>query len=599
MFCSGLGKRDQLVKMQQKELIADLQAKLAEKEDENRSLTQQIKIIDQEDSSLAGQLKGAKKEIAALAKKNRTMEQANSSLRDKMKEKDSRSLKQQIQENAVLKRQNASLTEQMRILGQKNTSLENEAEAAKNRCAFLEHVLETAGRVQRMVAEALRKKRQENAKLKGRYQRMVQENNRLKDNIDTVEQENESLKHFQQDLASSRDDLQRNEQEIALLTDQRNVLQARSDQLAACILGLEQEKASLEQRLDAQVDGATWQFQGDSGEWISFPARANKELMGKFRQNDFCHIIIDGKPYSVDFKARSQMNQNTGKRRAIRCLFDLPRHWNMTEEEGLTFLKGTGPGPVSFFGMFAGPGPNLAQLMQKVNDCNLLVRLQMVLNQSLSRHDGAICTCIHGSSNFVVKEAFQIRNPHLWRRYRRFVRSTQDKHKQHGISPDTISPSLCNVLTDFGDEIEVDQAGNERLLLHGTKTFDIAKIIATEGFDNRVCRDGFYGKGTYFAAQSCKSAQYATDCGFHQKASHHLLGTILLARVAIGDPFYAQGLCQDCSRPPEKNGVRADSIIARPGIPNGLAGAVQSHMEVVTFDPAQVYPEFILRFTEE
>ena len=51
--------------------------------------------------------------------------------------------------------------------------------------------------------------------------------------------------------------------------------------------------------------------------------------------------------------------------------------------------------------------------------------------------------------------------------------------------------------------------------------------------------------------------------------------------------------------PPEKYGVRADSIIAMPGIPNGLPGhATQGHMEVVTFDPAQAYPEFIVRFIE-
>ena len=50
--------------------------------------------------------------------------------------------------------------------------------------------------------------------------------------------------------------------------------------------------------------------------------------------------------------------------------------------------------------------------------------------------------------------------------------------------------------------------------------------------------------------------------------------------------------------PPEKNGVRADCIIARPGTSNGLADP-QSHLEVVTFDPAQVYPEFIVRFQEQ
>ena len=56
---------------------------------------------------------------------------------------------------------------------------------------------------------------------------------------------------------------------------------------------------------------------------------------------------------------------------------------------------------------------------------------------------------------------------------------------------------------------------------------------------------------------------------------------------------------QDNQGPPEKNGVRADSIIAKPGIPNGQPAGVQSHMEVVTFDPAQAYPEYIVKFTEE
>ena len=54
------------------------------------------------------------------------------------------------------------------------------------------------------------------------------------------------------------------------------------------------------------------------------------------------------------------------------------------------------------------------------------------------------------------------------------------------------------------------------------------------------------------------------------------------------------------SGPPEKYGVRADSIIAKPGIPNGQNGGfgLQFHMEVVTFDPGQAYPEFIVKFRE-
>ena len=54
------------------------------------------------------------------------------------------------------------------------------------------------------------------------------------------------------------------------------------------------------------------------------------------------------------------------------------------------------------------------------------------------------------------------------------------------------------------------------------------------------------------------------------------------------------------SGPPTKNrgghDVLPDSVIAKPGIPNGRGG--QRHMEVVTFSPEQAYPEYILRYVE-
>lgn len=103
-------------------------------------------------------------------------------------------------------------------------------------------------------------------------------------------------------------------------------------------------------------------------------------------------------------------------------------------------------------------------------------------------------------------------------------------------------------MIDFATDIKVDQANNELLPLHGTPTFDVAKVIATEGFDHRVAGHGLYGHGTYFAAQSCKAAQYATVHGMSLKAFKQLVGTMLLARVAIGDPVYTQSECPHLSR---------------------------------------------------
>ena len=272
---------------------------------------------------------------------------------------------------------------------------------------------------------------------------------------------------------------------------------------------------------------------------------ANKKLMVKLGEgHEMCEIVIGRKTYEIDFKKSSQMNVRTKKERRIRCFFDLPAHWQMTNEDALNFRKDSLRAPIA-------PPDALANFMQLqvVTDQDIKSKLEEVLNKSLSRHDGSHCNCLHGSSKYVVTEAYQVSNLPLWRRYQRFVRSMQDKHKQHGVSVEEINPSVVSeALTEFARELKVDLAGNERLLLHGTGDLKVAKAIATEGFDNRVARNGLFGKGTYFAAQTCKSAQYATLDGTKSKASPQMVGTMLIARVAIGDPFYTEGHCNKLTR---------------------------------------------------
>ena len=266
---------------------------------------------------------------------------------------------------------------------------------------------------------------------------------------------------------------------------------------------------------------------------------SNKELMVKFGEgHETCKIVIDRRTYQIDFKESSQVNELTKKKRRIRCFFDLPNHWQITNEDALELLKDRLQVPISQTHTLV----NFAQL-HAVTDQDMKSRLADLLNRSLSRHDGSHCGCLHGWSDFVVTEAYQVNNLPLWRRYQRCVRSIQDKHKLHGIFPESISPSVGKALTEFARDLTVDLAGNERFLLHGTRDFEIARGIATEGFDNRVARDGLFGKGTYFAAQTCKSAQYAIEDGWKKIASPQMVGTMLIARVAIGDPFYTPEPC--------------------------------------------------------
>eukprot|EP00438_Fugacium_kawagutii_P001121 Skav218112 [mRNA] locus=scaffold759:204027:222910:- [translate_table: standard] len=303
--------------------------------------------------------------------------------------------------------------------------------------------------------------------------------------------------------------------------------------------------------------------------------RANKEVMKRFKEHhQSCQITIQhGQVYHIDFSQKSQMNLQTKKERKIRCFFGLPPHWEMTDEEALADLKSASFEPI-----------------RRVTDGDMVSKLQRVLNQSLRRADGTCCTCPHGASEYVVKEAYQIENLLLLQNYRNYALRMLGKHQRHGITVASCPP-VSKALAEFAEGLAVDQAGNQRLLLHGTRSFEIAKTIAMEGFDNRA--EGLYGRGTYFAAQTCKSAPYAIPNGFYAKASSQMWGTMIVARVAIGDAFHTPG-------PPKQNGVRADSIIAEVGIPNGQPGSgLQAHVEFVTFDPAQAYPEFIVRYTEE
>ncbi|CAK9020149.1 unnamed protein product [Durusdinium trenchii] len=353
--------------------------------------------------------------------------------------------------------------------------------------------------------------------------------------------------------------------------------------------------------LQPQLDGETWQYQARSGEWATFQDKHSLELIHKFLEgHQTCELMIDGQVYEYDFNRMVQTNKRTKRERRIRFCSNLPEHWRISDCD---FLKMLQPG-------IQGNGQEGSDhRISLVTDSAILSTLENLLNRS---NDGTVCSCLHGESTFRLVEAYQIKNWQLWRRYQRHVRSIVEKHKQFAIKPTgVVDPPVGEALTQFAKDIEVNLEGNEFLLLHGTRDFDLAQEIANEGFDSRIARSGgLYGSGTYFAAQTCKSAQYATHKGREEKASRQMIGTVLVARVAIGDPFYTPKQCPDQKRPPKKPGSRCqggaskttmeyDSIIAKPGIPNGQRNGQQAHMEFVTFALHQSYPEYILRFIEE
>ena len=288
----------------------------------------------------------------------------------------------------------------------------------------------------------------------------------------------------------------------------------------------------------------------------------------------FCIISSNRK---LDFDKMTQISSS--KERRIKCSFGIPAHWSITDQDFLEKLK-----------MMNSPGhaPSFDCRVQEVVGDDVLQEFSKLLNASAYHHEdilgrASFSTC---ETNFRVQKVFQVQNWDLLRRYIMCCQDLQKSRKSTGMA--SIEPAVGEALQKKYESMRLEDGigavQNECLLFHGT-SFETAKIIANEGFDSRLARDGYYGKGTYFASQSCKSAQYSRDSFSHK--------CIILARVALGHPHYADRCNNRWTRPPPD----ADSVIARPGEMGGHHGRYQTHMEFVIFDARwQAYPEFIVLY---
>ena len=132
---------------------------------------------------------------------------------------------------------------------------------------------------------------------------------------------------------------------------------------------------------------------------------------------------------------------------------------------------------------------------------------------------------------------------------------------------------------------------NEFYMFHGT-SLKKAMSICQNGFNPKVAaRNCLYGKGSYFAINSCKSHQYSS-----QNPSNLVM---LVCRVAMGSSYPTTGSHEGQKRPPMNRatpGRHYDSIFAQREIANGRQ---QKHNEYVVFDRDQVYPEYIVQYTVE
>ena len=213
-------------------------------------------------------------------------------------------------------------------------------------------------------------------------------------------------------------------------------------------------------------------------------------------------------------------------------------------------------------------------------------------------HGTAHTTClgIDGTGNTrraKVLSVERVENLPLWKQYWHKKHELVDTHHANNVHVKPLNPPVVHSGKGKGGAGLLDADGllepglNEVYLFHGT-TSEVADIITCHGFDERVANvSGLYGAGVYFANQSCKAAQYAQDSG---------VKTLIVARVTLGDAYYATSNLSQHRRPPERDtrigwkpGLTYDCVVAN-------TGGSQAHRELIVYDHRQAYPEYVVRF---
>jgi len=377
------------------------------------------------------------------------------------------------------------------------------------------------------------------------------------------------------------------------------------------------------------VAQGVWQFQANGGSWMSFAPEFSEKIMEAFLKGQSEFVVqISGVPYTEDFDDMLQTNHDTGKERPIRCNFGLPSHWSssneaifgrlppkavLTNDRALSEYESDVAfrGRIADYDTDASDDPMVPRhrptrrktkrdkltfdsVTVRITDGSKLDEFTKLLRESVFHHEengfSGDSQCDVWKRGFRVREAFHVENVSLFKAYMDNCHRMRRRHDDHEIAPEPISPGVGGALELFSEGMSIStglsESVQERMLFHGT-TLETAQKIVLDGFDSRLSNTGgFYGMGTYFASQTCKSAQYGFD------------GTIILARVALGDPHYTARVDQQLRRPPTKAGhtICCDSVIARPGPMRGHHSGTQSHQEFVIFEQMQAYPEYVLRY---
>lgn len=204
-------------------------------------------------------------------------------------------------------------------------------------------------------------------------------------------------------------------------------------------------------------------------------------------------------------------------------------------------------------------------------------RMQSLIRSSIRPQCGPSgCVGADGSGRGInsaqVTRVLRIQNRQIWEKYWR--KKQEMIANRHGVTK--LGAQTMHNFSSIFPSVQTNTKVNELFLFHGT-TEESAFSIAQNGFDpSKASLRGMYGAGTYCADYSCKSMQYTRP----NRSSQRIF---VVGRVLMGKAYATKKTMQGHKEPPEGY----DSVYAKDGCQT-------HHNEFITYDPGQVYPEYIV-----
>ncbi|CAE7701712.1 Tnks [Symbiodinium sp. CCMP2456] len=450
-------------------------------------------------------------------------------------------------------------------------------------------------------AEALESERREHKTLQEKLSLMEEKMN----TADAVmEHERSQIEFLQEKHATMERELNATQNTLEverlahkLVRSERRTAKEKIQELEAEVLSERTRRSAAEEQLlklqtqkSSASLGASWQYELD-GSWYAFPPEGNQQMNQAyvaFTSGEQAHhgatIVVGSVGRIIDFARMTQQNAVTKKVRNIRICTGVPAQWASPASALLT------------------QNDSLASFYVEVEDPQIFQQVSQILQDSGHTWDvSSPCSCIKTAT---VKSIHRIENFRLWHRYQARLQAMREDHAKCKVRVPGAALDLdgrskvmseSQGVLDCGEPLASDV--DEKILLHGT-SYTNADAIVTEGFDHRTCHRGLYGDGVYFAGAWCKIHQYT--CSLHSGKACRCKQerTLIIARVALGDPYYAPATLKGNRRPPNRalsTGTHG-SVVVNPGQIHGHHNSHQAHQEFVIFDREQAYPCFVVQY---